>query len=325
MHDSASAMYPAPGPGLPRFLMERQVHVVMGKGGVGKSMVSLALALGLAARGRRVLLCQVNTADAHGPLLGVPVGKDLVEVQPRLSCVDMEPLTARREYVMMILKFRAVYDALFENRFAQYFMRFVPSLAELNMTGKVWFHAEEKDGKERRWDHVIVDAPATGHGITLVKVPRVISSTAPSGPLKQQTAQMAALFEDAQRTALHVVTTPDELSVLETEELVARLRNEKVGPLGVAVLNRVPPRLFDGVDHAPLTRVTTVPGVGPYAAAALERARLELATLAARDRLTALGLPVLALPETPGQEFLLDDAKAMAATLFPPPRVVEAL
>ncbi len=302
----------------------RQIHVVMGKGGVGKSMTALALALGLWRQGKRVLLCQVHTADAHGPLLGVTVGQEVTEARPNLHVVNIEPASARREYVMMILKFRTLYDAVFENRFTQYFLRFIPSLAELNITGKIWFHAQETEGTRRKYDHIVVDAPATGHGVTLMKVARVISATAPNGPLKQQTAEMAAVFEDPTRTALHVVTTPDELSVMETLELLARLNKDHVGPLGVAALNRVPPQLFPNGARA-FEPLLADPALQAHARAVLERAQLETMVVDAHARLTAAGLQVIPMEESSTQAFGLADADAMASRLFPPPRVVEAL
>lgn len=325
--NAPSAPYPAlgAGPGLPRGLASRQIHVVMGKGGVGKSMVALGLALGFLRAGKKVLLVQVNTSDAHGPLLGCNVGPELSLARAGLTVVNIEPAAARREYVMMMLKFRAVYDAVFENRFAQYFLRFVPSLAELNMMGKVYFHAEEEEAGRPRFDHVILDAPATGHGLTLMKVSRVIAATAPGGPLKTQTLKMTEVFENPQRTALHVVTTPDELSVMETEELVGKVTSGRVGPLGVAVLNRIPRRLFEGVSAAPWQGFSDDKVLGPVARCAVEREEAERMAGLGYERLKALGMPVLGLGEAAGSTFDLSDAEAMAQVLLPPPRVVEAL
>jgi anion-transporting ArsA/GET3 family ATPase len=311
--------------GMPAHILARQVHVVMGKGGVGKSTVALALALGLHARGKRVLLCQVNTPDAHGPLLGLQVDAELRDARRGLTVVDIEPQSARREYVMMILKFRTVYDTVFENRLVQYFLRFIPSLAELNITGKIWFHAEERAGDAPRFDHIVVDAPATGHGITLMKVARVLSQTAPPGPLRSQTEDMARLFEDPRRTALHVVTTPDELSVLETTELLARIRRERVGPLGCAVVNRVPAPLFGGRGVAPWEALAQNPQLAPLARVVTERAQLEAASVTAVERLGAPDLPVVVLPEAPSRAFSLADVETFSAALLRAPRVVEAL
>ncbi|MEW5852984.1 MAG: ArsA-related P-loop ATPase [Myxococcota bacterium] len=312
------------GPGIPPDLLLRQLHVVMGKGGVGKSMVSLGLALGLARRGKRVLLCQVNAPDAHGPVLGTSVGSELKQVRLRLTAVNIEPRAALREYMLMVVKFQKVYEAIFENRFVSYFLRFVPSLAEINMLGKVWFHAEEKDGARPRWDHIVVDAPATGHGITFLKVARVVSRTAPPGTLREQTDEMARVVEDAARTAVHVVTTPDELSVMEAEELLRRLSDEKVAPLGTAILNRVPEGLFTGLPMDTMRRLQEHTELGPLARLAVLRQREETAALAAGGRLVAHGLPLVMLPESPTENFSLPDAEHLATALTVDAQKVEA-
>lgn len=311
--------------GLPRALRDKQLHVVMGKGGVGRSTVALSLALGLWKSGKKVLLCQLNTPDAHGPLLGIEVGPELVVARPGMTLVNIEPKAARREYVMLILKFKRVYDAIFENRFVTYFLRFVPSLAELNVIGKVWFHAEQQENNARRFDAIVLDAPATGHGITIMRLARVLSETAPAGPMRNQTMEMATLFEDARRTALHVVTTPDELSVLETEELVARIRKEKVGPLGAAFLNRAPETLFTPGQAEPLRTLLPDPALGQVARVALERAQLEASSRAAHERLTSLGMPVITLPEMPSERFTFQDSEELAGRILPAVTRVEAL
>lgn len=313
--------------GMPAPVLDRQIHVVMGKGGVGKSSVALALALGLHARGRKVLLCQVHAADAHGGILGAPVTEELSQPRPGLWAVNIDPVSARREYVMMVLKFRALYDAIFDNRLVQYFLRFIPSLAELNMTGKVWFHACEQEQGRPRFDHVVVDAPATGHGVTLIRVGRVLSHTAPPGPLRTQTEQMAAVFEDPTRTALHVVATPDELSVAEGEELLTRLRGENVGPLGSVLLNRVPAPLFINQDVAPWRQLRDNPQLAALASVVLDRAQTEATVLAALQRLAKAsgGAPVLALPELLERRFGQDQVQQLGSVLAPPRRVVEAL
>lgn len=317
--DQARPEAPRLSPPIPEALLHRQVHVVMGKGGVGRSAVSLALALGLWRLGRHVLLAQVHAPDAHGPLLGMPVREDISYARDGLAVVDVDPRASLREYVMMVVKFRRVYEAIFENRFVTYFLRFIPSLAEINMLGKLWFHAQEVQGGKPRFDHVIIDAPATGHGLTFLKVARVVSRTAPPGPLYTQTAEMAALFADPHRTAVHVVTTPDELSVQEAEELIAHVRTEAFAPLGVAILNRVPEMILSSLDLEPLRAFEQEPALRPLAVAAKRRRLWETGAQHAANRLNATGLPLVRLAEAPTEEFTLVEAERMGQALVQPP------
>ncbi len=228
----------------------RQLHFVTGKGGVGKSFVACALARRFVDDGDRVLLAQVHARDSHGPLLGIgAVDEDLREAGPRMSVVNLLPSQAMREYALMTLKVEALYKAVFENRVTKTFLRFVPSLDELVMMGKLWFHAEEtRDGGSRarpRYDRIVVDCPSTGHALKLFSVARVITETLHVGPMVDKTRQMAAVFADPARTAAHLVTLPEELPVNETLELMARLRKEQTVHVDHVVVNAVLPRLFD--------------------------------------------------------------------------------
>ena len=96
----------------------RQIHFVTGKGGVGKSLVSVALARRFVDAGDKTLLCQVHARDSHSSLLGIagPVPDDLQEVAPGLMAVNLNPAQATREYALMTLKVEAIYKAVFENR-----------------------------------------------------------------------------------------------------------------------------------------------------------------------------------------------------------------
>ena len=228
-------------------VFERQLHYVCGKGGVGKSVASCALALAFRAQRKRVLLVQVNTPDAHSRLLSCdPITRDLKEIEPGFSVVDAEPAAAMKEYALMTLKFEALYRTVFENRLTKVFLRFVPSLTELTIQGKIWHHAEQKqDDGEPRFERIVVDCPSTGHGVKFPRTARVINNASMVGPMAEKTRLMAAVVEDPARTALHVVALPEELPVNEARDLVDQVKRTNAAPLGVAFLNQRLPRLFD--------------------------------------------------------------------------------
>jgi anion-transporting ArsA/GET3 family ATPase len=168
---------------MPAWLFEKRLLVVIGKGGVGKSTISAALALAAARRGKRVLVCELNTQERISALLEAePVGAEIGQVAPGIDAVDIRPREAMREYALMVLRFRAIYDAVFENRFVRHFLRAIPSLAELVMLGKVLYHVGETGpGGRPRYDLVILDSPATGHGVSLLRLPQVLVETVPPG------------------------------------------------------------------------------------------------------------------------------------------------
>jgi anion-transporting ArsA/GET3 family ATPase len=284
----------------------RQLHFVTGKGGVGKSFVACALARRFVDAGERVLLAQVHARDSHAALLGCgPIGEDLREVGPRLTVVNLQPGQAMREYALMTLKVEALYKAVFENRVTRTFLRFVPSLDELVMMGKLWFHAEEADwGDRRRFERIIIDCPSTGHALKLFAIARVITETLRVGPMVEKTRQMAATFADPSRTTVHLVTLPEELPVNETLELLQRLRREQSVHVGHVVMNQLLPRLFDERARDGLARLDAAsPGSSEAhddlaAVLAVGRRRLLREELEARERgrLAGCGQPLLDVP-----------------------------
>ena len=307
-------------------LLDRRLVIVTGKGGVGKSTVATALALLAVRAGKRVLVCEVNAPERVAPLLGAPpAGASGREALPGLFTVNVTPAEAMREYGLLVLRFRAIYAAVFENRLVRYFLKVIPSLAELVMLGKI-LHEVRKAGPDGRprWDLVVVDAPSTGHAVQLLRVPSALLDTVPPGPLQHNARWMHDLLVDPARTAVALVTLPEEMPVNETLELDAALRS---------VVGLVPDALF--VNAMPETRfapreedrlgelaVARAP-VGPAASAArLQSIRARLAAGQLARVRAALDLPTGVLPLLPlpdwGREAVDRIAAAIGAS--PPSR-----
>jgi anion-transporting ArsA/GET3 family ATPase len=283
-----------------RSLLDRRLLVVTGKGGVGKSTVSAALALVASRRGKRVLVAEVNAQERVAPLLGAPPsGPTVREALPGLFTVDVSPQHALEEYALMVVKVRAIYEAVFENRLVRFFLRVIPSLPETLMLGKILHEARATDARGRpRWDVVIVDAPATGHAVQLLGVPSALLDTVPAGPLRRDAQWMRDLLADPERTALSIVALPEEMPVVESIELDARVRDELRIPRGVLFLNAMPDARFDAAEAGRLRALEgRPPPLGPAARAAVLQARRaeEAERHAARLR-AAVDLPAIELP-----------------------------
>ncbi len=262
--------------------------------------MSCALARRFVDAGKNTLLCQVNARDSHSGLLGLRGGgipDDLLEVEPRLTVLNLNPAQALHEYALMTLKLEALYRAVFDNRLTRTFLRFVPSLNELTMMGKLWFHAEEpKDtglfaSDRRRFDRVVVDCPSTGHALKLFSVSRVLTETVRVGPMVDKTRQMAAVWNDPGRTAVHVVTLPEELPVNETLELLGKLKNERTAQAGVVVVNQVLPRLFS--KPALLDRLSDLGAINEVGRRRVQREAMEATQ---RARLSGCGQSLVEVP-----------------------------
>jgi hypothetical protein len=286
----------------PPTLLDRRLVIVTGKGGVGKSTVSAALALLGARAGKRVLVCEVNAQERVAPLLGAPPsGPHVREVRPGISTVNVTPPEAMREYGLMVLKFKTIYDAVFENRLVKYFLRVVPSLAELVILGKILHEVRAEERGRPRWDLVVLDAPATGHAVQLLRVPAALVDTVPGGPLRHDAEWMQAILVDPVRTALAIVTLPEEMPVNEAIELDAQVR----GVLGIArgalFVNAMPDLRFSSQETAVLAPLRdAAPPLGPAATAArLQAIRAEAAGRYLERARAALDLPTCVLPLLP--------------------------
>ena len=217
-------------------LLDRRLVVVTGKGGTGKTTVAAALALAAAAAGRRVLVAEVGL-DEHVPALlapGATPGRLRGSRARARTCARCASIPTRRSPNTWDSRSAcaAWCDACFGNRAFRQLMDASPGWRELITLGKIW-HLEQMHGcdGQPRFDLIVVDAPATGHGLTFLDVPRVVGSAVRAGPLRRHAGWVEAMIRDPERTALLPVALAEELPVRETAELVARLRDE----VGVAV------------------------------------------------------------------------------------------
>ncbi|HEX7488039.1 MAG TPA: ArsA-related P-loop ATPase [Anaeromyxobacteraceae bacterium] len=305
-----------PGPAL----LDRRLLVVTGKGGVGKSSMSAALALLAARRGQRVLVCEVNAHERVAPMLGaLPSGPEIRQVRPRLFTVNVQPREAMREYGIMTLKFRSLYDAVFENRVTRYFLRAIPSLSELVMLGKILYEAKAEERGRLRWDLVVLDAPATGHAVQLLGVPAALLETLPPGPLRRDAQWMQDLLIDPARTSLSIVTLPEEMPVNEAIELDQVVRGQLRMPRGALIVNALPERRFSPAEAERLPGLAAEPPpLGPAAAAGRVQAlRAEQAARHLARAREAIDLPALTVPLLARDAWDAGAVEAIAAALEP--------
>lgn len=227
-------------------LFEKRFIVNTGKGGVGKSTISAAMALAAARKGKRVLAMEINTKERISRLFGAqPVGTEVGRIHENVWAVNVTPEAARREYLLMKMRFETLYKAVFENRFVRQFLRAIPGLNDLNLIGKAWYHEQERDRSGRPvYDLIVVDAPATGHGLFLLRIPKVIVEAVPTGPMAEECRRILELLEDPKRTALNLITLTEEMPVNETVELKAELDAHLDMPMGYLIANGIYPPLF---------------------------------------------------------------------------------
>ena len=268
------------------------------------------MALLAAQQGRRVLLV---SADGRGDIAAFferhPVGFRPETVFPGLSAMAMDTEASLQEYLRLNLRVPLPGRVGPLAKVFDFVATAAPGVKEILTIGKICWEVREALEGRAAWDLVVVDAAATGHIVAQLGAPQAIEELVTVGPIKAQTGWMGDLLSDPSVTALNVVTTPEEMPVHETVELVARVRETLPVPLGGVIVNRVLPELFTHSDEVAFESlrqpaVTSVlagavgPGIGDVLTAAdlavtLRRTR---AAHLARLRQT-VELPLLYLPE----------------------------
>jgi anion-transporting ArsA/GET3 family ATPase len=233
-------------------IFQKRLLIVAGKGGVGKSTVSAALALAASRHGKRVLIAEILGAERVSHYFEVPpVGQTIKQIRPNLFAVNIKPRDAMREYALMVLRLKTLYNIVFENKLVRYFLDAFPGLNELVMLGKVWYHVEEKDKRtgKPKWDLIVVDAPATGHGVFFLEFPQVVLDAIESGPLAFYAGKMRDLLTDRERTSMQIVTIPEEMPVKEAIDLRRVVEERLHIPIGYLIVNAVHPPLFNKREY----------------------------------------------------------------------------
>jgi anion-transporting ArsA/GET3 family ATPase len=289
-------------------LLDKRLIFVTGKGGVGKSTVAIALGLLAARQGLRTIVAELSSQERVQQTLDQETNEDSseasgdfreVEVGPGLFAISIDPQAAMEEYLR--LKVGPLGHVLSSSRLFHAFAMATPGMRELLSIGKIWELAqlERRTHQAAPYDIVIVDAPATGHGVGILKTPRTFAEIARVGPIAHQGRTIAATIADHDFTGVVAVATPEEMPVNETLGLHESLLREGL-ELDAVVVNALYPERFEATEVAEL-ETTLSRSRSPLARSALRaalseqvRARSQRAQL---DRLrNGLPRPILELP-----------------------------
>lgn len=250
---------------------QKKLWMVSGKGGVGKTTLSAALGLLSARKGYSTLLVETHGLNHLGELLDVgSVGYEPSRVKENLWLCQLDPEAALEEYVLQQIKVKMIYNMVFKNRYVRHFLDAAPGLVELLTIGKIWALCGKAGeyGNKRSFDRVIVDAPSTGHGLSLLTVPEVVARAVRVGPLKTKSEAVLEYIRDANSSMMWLCTLAEEMPVAEAIDMTKKLKEQVKMALGPILLNSLWPDLVS----KPLPEV--VQKKFPFAASYEERRRL---------------------------------------------------
>lgn len=284
-------------------LLRRRVLIVVGKGGVGRSSVSGALATVRAADPARVLAMEYDRLGALTTALGRKPGLDPVEVVPGLWTLVLDGAHQLEEYLSTVVPSRAVLKAVVSSAAYRYFVDAAPGLRELIMIGKI-FHELEYRPPSPPWDLVVLDAPASGQALSVLRMPLAARETFGAGIAGRTADRVAELLRDPARCGVVLVTSPEPFAVSETLETHAALRGLGVDVAAV-IFNRTHAPRFDAHDVARLARRPALRTVAPHLDGLAALARAELRRAADEHQALALvrrrtGAPIIELAECHG-------------------------
>jgi anion-transporting ArsA/GET3 family ATPase len=316
-------------------LLDKRLLVVSGKGGVGKSVIASALALLASRQGKNTLLVEMDTDDRFGDLFEAkPPGDHIEGLRENVSALNMNPRTVMEEFFRQHVRVRAVYNQILDSRVFNYFYEAAPALKEIICLAKVYRLVTETSWWSGRpkWDIVIFDAPATGHGLGLLDVPEAASHIL-LGALKAHALKIRDLLRDPAITALNVVTIPEEMPVNEAVMLYRQARDQVRVPFGYLFLNAVFPEKFSPEEAREIEALATAPerlrataraafgsageGAGPGLATAA-RFAIERGALSAKYRKEVrerIDLPAVEVPYLFGERFGFAELERVAAII----------
>jgi anion-transporting ArsA/GET3 family ATPase len=251
-------------------LLDRSLIFVTGKGGVGRTTVCAALAMVASERGRRTVVCEVGAHERLPSLFGRPGGHGHeVELAPRLFATTVTPQLALRDYLASQIPGPLV-RVLADSRTFQYFYAAAPGARELVTMGAIWdlVCGRVRDRGPEGYDLVVVDAPATGHALGMLRTPRTFVDIARVGPLSSHANRIWDLFTDPGRSGYAAVAAPADMSVNETLDLQERLHRQMGRPLELVIANGVYPRRFSADELERLSALNGSPPVARAVAAA---------------------------------------------------------
>jgi len=231
-------------------IFDHRLFFVVGKGGVGKTSVSAAMGMTAKRLNKTVLLIEVGDADAIGQIFDRSTLPDTpIQIQPGLWGVRINAKTVLQEYIKLHVNIPFVASRIVKSKIFEYIIAATPGLKEVMTLGQIWRWEQDKTfDNVPHFDTIIVDAPATGHGVSLLMLPQTLINMLVVGPIVEQTRVVHNLLIDPVKTCMTLVTIPEELPVNEALEFKNIAGDKLQMPVQTTFINCVYPNDFSATD-----------------------------------------------------------------------------
>ncbi|HUA11364.1 MAG TPA: ArsA family ATPase [Solirubrobacteraceae bacterium] len=301
-------------------LLGRELVVLAGKGGVGRTTTAAAVGVVASERGARTIVVEVGEQARVPALLGARPAElgETVRLTPSLAAMTIDPDRALLRWLQKVGG-RAAGRLLASSSTFQYFAAAAPGARELVVMVAIWQLTAASPERGEHFDLVVVDAPASGHALAMLGSPATFGSIARVGPIAHHSEEVTRLLGDELRSGYLAVTLADEMAVTETLELRDALAAKLGRDLDGVIVNQLLPRRFSDSE---LERAEALRPRGATASAvrAAVRAARDVETRARTQqshlrRLRASGLDVVTVPFLWSEEVGREEVDAIAARL----------
>lgn len=204
-------------------ILDRRLLIISGKGGVGKTTIAAAIGVLAARHNRRVLIAEVEGKENLPRLFGAPpLTATPAPLRYNLSAMTVDPEEALQEYFEVQFHMKRLARPLVTSQLVDYVTHTAPGLRDILLLGKVWYAATRR----KQFDVIVMDTPAAGHAVSMLRSPEGFLHAVPVGPLANHTRQVLAWLQDPEHVSIHLACLPEELPVTETIETVLAVEDQ---------------------------------------------------------------------------------------------------
>lgn len=221
-------------------MFKQNVHFISGKGGVGKSVISRALARAFAKKGFKTLLVLLGEEEKNNPDFLIA---QIVSLDKNLFFTKINASSAIYEYLNIKIKQKKIFNTLISHDFFRSLCVAMPGLSDLTRLGKIWYHADEKNYQNTNiFQKIVIDMPSSGYTEKFLTIASEVERVVKVGPLARKARLINEYLFIKKNAVLHLVTLPKELVVNETLELLEKIKTKKFVDLGQLFINFYDPR-----------------------------------------------------------------------------------